>query len=70
MKLKLNAICYLIIFNPISNPKCRMVVLYGDTMDSYGDQARVWAGDMGWSEETTDNIMRLNKDGCFLKVIM
>ena len=47
-----------------------MVVLYGDTMDSYGDQARVWAGDMGWSEETTDNIMRLNKDGCFLKVIM
>ena len=47
-----------------------MVVLYGDTMDRYGDQARVWAGDMGWSEETTDNIMRLNKDGCFLKVIM
>ena len=47
-----------------------MVVLYGDTMDSYGDQARVWAGHMGWSEETTDNVMRLNKDGCFLKVIM
>ena len=36
-----------------------MVVLYGDTMDSYGDQARVWAGDMGWSEETTDAYIKM-----------
>ena len=55
--MKLNVI----IFNPISNPECRMVVLYGDTMDRYGDQAKAWVGNMGWSEETTDNIMRLNK---------
>ena len=37
--------------------------MYGDTLDRYGDQARGWAGHMGWSAETTDNVMRLDKDG-------